>query len=151
MTTLQRPGLSGVPLHFVRTDIAGNISKRFSLSGIRIPRHSGACPRWNIYSAFLHPDRLNVQISEMPEGDRYLCVAKATTKGGHRYNAPRSFLSVGVGCNIAHASALIYSDGLDLSNRGQTVSIGVGCRVCPRGDCDQRAQPILKNRREERL
>jgi hypothetical protein len=144
MTTLQRPGLSGVPFHFVRTDIAGNISKRFSLSGIRIPRHSGACPRWNIYSAFLHPDRLNVQISEMPEGDRYLCVARAISKGGHRYNAPRSFLSIGVGCSIAHASALIYSDGLELSNRGNTVAIGIGCRVCSRESCEQRAHPPLR-------
>jgi XRE family transcriptional regulator, fatty acid utilization regulator len=144
MTTLQRPGLSGIPIHFVRTDIAGNISKRFSLSGIRIPRHSGACPRWNIYSAFLHPDRLNVQISEMPDGERYLCIAKAITKGGHRYNAPRSFLSVGVGCHITHASALIYSDGLELSNPGNLVAIGVGCRVCSRCDCEQRAHPNLR-------
>jgi predicted transcriptional regulator/transcriptional regulator with XRE-family HTH domain len=55
MTTLQRPGRAGIPLHLVRTDIAGNISKRFSLSGIHISRHSGACPRWNVYAAFLHP------------------------------------------------------------------------------------------------
>src|SRR5690606_28239368 len=34
MTTLQRKGAQGIPLHLVRTDIAGNISKRFSLSGI---------------------------------------------------------------------------------------------------------------------
>ncbi|HEX4117159.1 MAG TPA: helix-turn-helix domain-containing protein [Rhizomicrobium sp.] len=29
MTTLQRPGMLGIPMHLVRTDIAGNISKRF--------------------------------------------------------------------------------------------------------------------------
>src|SRR5690606_31419651 len=67
MTTLQRPGLSGIPLHMVRTDIAGNISKRFSLSGIHIPRHSGACPRWNVYAAFLHPEHVNIQVSQMPD------------------------------------------------------------------------------------
>lgn len=31
MAALQRPSASGLPLHLVRTDIAGNISKRFSL------------------------------------------------------------------------------------------------------------------------
>ena len=28
----------------LRADVAGNISKRFSLSGIEIPRYGGACP-----------------------------------------------------------------------------------------------------------
>ena len=43
LTNLQKPGNEGVPFHFVKTDNAGNVSKRFSLSGIHIPRHGGAC------------------------------------------------------------------------------------------------------------
>ena len=42
LTTLQRPGSEGVPFHLVRVDIAGNISKRFSASGIPFARFSGA-------------------------------------------------------------------------------------------------------------
>jgi predicted transcriptional regulator/transcriptional regulator with XRE-family HTH domain len=145
-TTLQRPGRAGIPLHLVRTDIAGNISKRFSLSGIHISRHSGACPRWNVYAAFLHPERINVQISQMPEGQRYFCIAKAITKGGHRHNAPRRHLSIGLGCHISHAPALVYSDGMDLSDPSQSVPIGVGCRICPRLDCEQRAHPQTDHR-----
>ena len=53
LTTLRRPGLEGVPFHFLRLDIAGNISKSFSASGIRFARFSGACPRWNAHAAFL--------------------------------------------------------------------------------------------------
>ena len=75
MTTLQRKGAAGIPLHLVRTDIAGNISKRFSLSGIHIPRHSGACPRWNVYAAFMAPERINVQLSQMPDGQQFFCQA----------------------------------------------------------------------------
>ena len=141
MTTLQRPGRPGLPLHLVRTDIAGNISKRFSLSGLHIPRHSGACPRWNIYAAFLQPERLHVQVSQMPEGGRYVCVAKAVTKGGYRHNAPRRHLSVGIGCHASRAAELIYSDGIDVRNNDLTVPIGTGCRTCPRPDCGQRAHP----------
>ena len=48
LTNLQKPGNEGVPFHFLKTDIAGNVSKRFSLSGIHIPRHGGSCPRWNV-------------------------------------------------------------------------------------------------------
>src|SRR5690606_29291905 len=103
MTTLQRKGAAGIPLHLVRTDIAGNISKRFSLSGIHIPRHSGACPRWNVYSAFLAPERINIQLSQMPDGQRYFCIARTIAKGDHRYNAPRRYMSIGLGCSIHHA------------------------------------------------
>lgn len=146
MTTLQRKGASGIPLHLVRTDIAGNISKRFSLSGIHIPRHSGACPRWNVYAAFLAPERINVQLSQMPDGQRYFCIARTITKGDYRYNAPRRYLSIGLGCAIHHAREMIYSDGVDLSSDLQTVPIGVGCRICPRLECGQRAHPPADHR-----
>ncbi len=146
MTTLQRKGASGVPLHLVRTDIAGNISKRFSLSGIHIPRHSGACPRWNIYSAFLAPDRINTQISEMPDGRRYFCIARTITKGDYRHNAPRRYLSIGLGCAIEHARELVYSDGMDLGSALQVVPIGTGCRNCPRLECGHRAHPPADHR-----
>jgi predicted transcriptional regulator/transcriptional regulator with XRE-family HTH domain len=146
MTSLQRRGASGIPLHLVRTDIAGNISKRFSLSGIHIPRHSGACPRWNIYSAFLAPDRINVQISQMPDGQRYFCIARSVTKGGVRYNAPRSYLSIGLGCSIHHAKEMVYADGMDIFDENKAVPVGVGCRICPRMDCGQRAHPPADHR-----
>jgi len=146
MTTLQRKGASGIPLHLVRTDIAGNISKRFSLSGIHIPRHSGACPRWNVYAAFLAPERINVQVSQMPDGQRYFCIARTITKGDYRYNAPRRYLSIGLGCAIHHAREMIYSDGIDLASEQQVVPIGVGCRICPRLECGQRAHPPADHR-----
>jgi predicted transcriptional regulator/transcriptional regulator with XRE-family HTH domain len=146
MTTLQRKGASGIPLHLVRTDIAGNISKRFSLSGIHIPRHSGACPRWNVYAAFLSPERINIQVSQMPDGQRYFCIARTITKGDYRHNAPRRYLSIGLGCAIHHAKEMIYSDGIDLGSEQQVVPIGVGCRICPRMECGQRAHPPADHR-----
>lgn len=146
MTTLQRPGASGIPLHLVRTDIAGNISKRFSLSGIHIPRHSGACPRWNVYSAFLSPGRINIQLSQMTDGEVYFCIARSFEKGGYRHNAPNRHFSIGLGCHITHAKKMIYSDGMDLSNTEQLVPIGVGCRICPRMACEQRAHPPANHR-----
>lgn len=146
MTTLQRPGAIGIPFHLIRTDIAGNISKRFSLSGIHIPRHSGACPRWNVYSAFLSPERINVQVSEMPDGERYFCIARAFSKGTHRYGAPLRHFSIGLGCNLHYAKAMIYSDGIDLKNPGSIVPVGVGCRTCPRMTCGQRAHPPASHR-----
>ena len=146
MTTLQRKGAAGIPLHLVRTDIAGNISKRFSMSGIHIPRHSGACPRWNIYSAFLSPERINIQLSQMPDGQRYFCIARTIAKGDHRYKAPRRYMSIGLGCSVHHAKEMIYSEGMDLLGETQVVPIGVGCRICPRLECGQRAHPPADHR-----
>jgi len=146
MTTLQREGAQGIPMHLIRTDIAGNISKRFSLSGIHIPRHSGACPRLNVYSAFLSPERINIQLSEMPDGSRYFCIARAIAKGDHRYNAARRYVSIGLGCSIHHARDMVYADAIDLDGDSAVTPIGVGCRICPRLDCAQRAHPPADHR-----
>ncbi len=146
MTSLQRPNMKGIPLHLIRTDIAGNISKRFSLSGIHIPRHSGACPRWNVYAAFLQPAKINIQLSEMPDEEKYFCIAKSFEKGEYHHNAPLRHFAIGLGCNIMHAKAMIYSDGIELGKSAKIVPIGVGCRICPRINCQQRAHPIADHR-----
>ena len=75
VTCLQDPKLPGIPFHFLRVDVAGNISKRFSLSGIEIPRYGGACPRWNVYSAFSRPGVIQAAVSKMSNGEKYVCIA----------------------------------------------------------------------------
>jgi hypothetical protein len=146
LTTLQRPGASGVPLHFVRVDIAGNISKRFSASGIRFLRFGGACPRWNVHDAFLTPGMIRTQHSVMPDGSAYFCIARTVRKPGGGYRHAQSYLAIGLGCRVADAKALVYSDAYDLTNLSAAVPIGVGCRVCERMNCRQRAFPPIQHR-----
>ncbi len=146
LTTLQRPGARGVPFHMLRTDIAGNISKRFSLSGIHIPRHGGACPRWNVYTAFMQPGVIHTQLSRMPDGASYFCIARTLHKRGGGYGAPQSYLSIGLGCEVGYAKELVYADGKDLHNPEIAVPIGVACRICERMDCRQRAFPPISHR-----
>tara|TARA_B100000029_G_scaffold461973_1_gene494100 strand:- start:747 stop:2186 length:1440 start_codon:yes stop_codon:yes gene_type:complete len=143
LTNLQRPGNEGVPFHFLKTDIAGNVSKRFSLSGIHIPRHGGSCPRWNVYLAFMNPGKIQPQISKMPDGKVYFCIARAFEKGIQKHGMPRSFVSIGLGCDIQYAKELTYSEGMDLTNKKLETQIGVSCRICPRVDCQQRAFPPI--------
>ena len=85
VTSLQDPKLPGIPFHFLRVDVAGNISKRFSLSGIEIPRYGGACPRWNVYSAFSRPGVIQAAVSKMTNGEKYVCIARTVEKGVGRY------------------------------------------------------------------
>ena len=143
LTTLQRPGARGIPFHMLRTDIAGNISKRFSLSGIHIPRHGGACPRWNVYTAFMHPGTINVQVSRMTDGRTYFCIARAVKKSIGGYDSPPTYLSIGLGCDVQYANGMVYADGVDFSKAQQAVPVGVSCRTCDRMDCRQRAFPPI--------
>ena len=143
LTNLQKPGKEGIPFHFLKTDNAGNVSKRFSLSGIHIPRHGGACPRWNVYSAFSSPGKINTQISRMPDGKVYFCIARAFEKGIEKHGAIKSFVSIGLGCDMLYAKELTYADGIDLENKKLETPIGMSCRICPRTDCEQRAFPTI--------
>ncbi|MFD0164480.1 short-chain fatty acyl-CoA regulator family protein [Streptomyces decoyicus] len=143
LSTLQRPRLRGVPFSFVRVDRAGNMSKRQSATGFHFSRAGGTCPLWNVYEAFAAPGRIHVQIAAMPDGRRYLWTARAVTRHRGGWGQPGKTFAIGLGCEIRHASRLVYSDGLDLDNTAAATPIGMGCRICERLDCPQRAVPPL--------
>ena len=143
VTCLQDPKLPGIPFHMLRVDIAGNISKRFSLSGIEIPRYGGACPRWNVYSAFTRPGVIQAAVSKMSNGKKYVCIAKTVEKGVGRYGRKKSMLSIGLGCEAKYAKEFVYTENLNLNDKKTEIPIGVSCRTCDRLDCSQRAFPPL--------
>ena len=143
VTSLQDPKLPGIPFHFLRVDVAGNISKRFSLSGIEIPRYGGACPRWNVYSAFSRPGVIQAAVSKMTNGEKYVCIARTVEKGVGRYGQKKSMLSIGLGCEAKYAKDFVYTENLSLSDKKTEIPIGVSCRTCDRLDCSQRAFPPL--------
>ncbi len=145
LTSLRRPGAEGIPLHMIRVDMAGNISKRFTASGIRFARFSGACPRWNVFAAFQTPGVIRVQLSVMPDGEPYFCVARTVPKSHGGYHEPTTIQAVGLGCQLRHARELVYSEGIDLDDLDNGVPVGVTCRLCPRRDCGQRAFPSIRD------
>lgn len=140
--TLQRPGAAAVPFFFIRTDRAGNISKRQSITSFPFAVTGGTCPLWVVHRAFDTPNRVTRQVSVMPDGTRYLWVARMVQGPTAGFGAPRQENAVALGCDIAHAGKLVYADGLDLSLRSAT-PIGPGCETCPREACPQRAFPKL--------
>ena len=143
VTCLNDPDLPGVPFHFLRVDVAGNISKRFSLSGIEIPRYGGACPRWNVYSAFSRPGVIQAAVSKMTNGEKYVCIARTVEKGIGRYGQKKSMLSIGLGCEAKYAKDFVYTENLDIHDKKSEIPVGVSCRTCDRLDCSQRAFPPL--------
>lgn len=143
LTTLRRPGQEGVPFHFIRVDIAGNISKRYSASGIRFARFSGLCPRWNVHSAFMAPGIVRTQISRMPDGTTYLCVARTVRQSMGGFGAAHPLQAISLGCEVGQAKHLVYGDSVDVNNPNAAVPIGITCRLCERMDCEQRAFPPI--------
>jgi predicted transcriptional regulator/transcriptional regulator with XRE-family HTH domain len=149
LTTLHRPGAEGLAFHLIRVDIAGNISKRFSASGIPIARFGAACPRWNVYDAFATPGMLRIQVSEMPTGEKFFCVARTISPAGRPaarsvFGQRVSRLSIGLGCALSEARRLVYSDGVALDDPQIVTPIGVNCRICERPDCADRATPSMR-------
>jgi len=145
LTTLRRPGQEGIPFHMVRVDVAGNISKRFSASGLRFARFSGACPRWGVFEAFTTPGLVRTQLSQMPDGTRHFWVARTVRKDEAGYRAPRTPVAIAIGCEVSHAAEMVYTDGIDLTGRAAVVPVGPSCRLCDRMDCEQRAFPPLQH------
>lgn len=143
LSTLQRPGSPGVPFFFVRVDRAGNISKRQSATHFHFSRTGGTCPLWNVYEAFGQPGRILPQLASMPDGRTYLWIARTISSGTHGWGAPRKVFSIGLGCDVRHAHRLVYAKGLNLSNQDAATPIGMGCKVCEREACPQRAFPFI--------
>lgn len=143
LSTLQRPGMRGIPFYFCRVDMAGNITKRHSATRLQFARFGGACPLWGVHEAVAIPDRIVVQLAEMPDGVRYVSMTKGLVKPSGSYaRAPRRY-AVTLGCEIEHAANFIYADGLRLADEAAATPIGMACRLCPRQGCDQRAFPPL--------
>ncbi|QWF83318.1 short-chain fatty acyl-CoA regulator family protein [Amycolatopsis sp. CA-230715] len=143
LSTLQRPKARGVPFSFVRVDRAGNMSKRQSAAGFHFSRVGGSCPLWNIYEAFTMPGKILTQIATMPDGKSYFWIARTVSRNIGGYGSPGKMFTVGLGCELRHAKRLVYSAGLDLDDRTAATPIGMGCKVCDRPACPQRAFPTI--------
>ena len=143
LCNLADPKRAGVPFHFLRSDIAGNISKRYSGTGLKFAQGGGSCGKWAVHLAFLNPSQLTRQYSMMPDGTTYFCFAKVQLQpiGGSIVRG--TAYSIGLGTNAENAQFLAY--GLPTTDlRRDAVPTGIGCRFCERTDCNQRAAPSYK-------
>ncbi len=144
LSTLQRPGAKGIPFFFVRVDQAGTITKRHSATRLQFARFGGACPLWNVHQAFEVPGRFLRQLAETPDGVRYFCLARDVSKSGGSFHAPVRRYAIGLGCEVQHAEAVVYADGMALSKAEAYQPIGISCRICERANCHQRSVPPLE-------
>lgn len=147
---LSDPRRRGVPFHFQRVDVAGNVSKRYSATGLKIPHGSGGCPKWAVHIAFMNPSVMTKQYSVMTDGATYFCFAKVTPAPVQGSLVRGTVYSIGLGTHADNAKHLVYADEVPFSSpqelRKMAVPTGITCRFCERRDCNQRAAPSYKFR-----
>lgn len=144
LVTLRKPGETGVPFGFLRSDPAGRLTKHFPLPGLPLPSAGHACPLWAVYGAFRTPEALVRQLVQFSDGSRYLFIARTQTRRVASF-ADRSAIhtSVMLACDVLHADRTVYGAGLDLSDPSVDVPVGPSCRLCPRRDCPDRQEEAL--------
>lgn len=138
LTTLGRQGARGIPFFMLRVDAAGNISKRYASGPFPFSRFGGTCPRWNIHDSFKTPGRIVTQVIETPDGERWFTLSRTVRRVAGLLGGLEDELAIGLGCELKHASKLIYTRGLDMAAPA-VVEVGPACRICERRQCPQRA------------
>ncbi len=143
LTTLQRDGARGVPFFFLRVDKAGNVTKRFNATSFNLAEQGGACPVWNVHTAFRSPGVIVPQFVELPDGEQFLTISRTTDRPVFSRQTQDRRLVVTLGCEIRHVDRIGYAEAYDLSNPALFAPIGINCHLCPRQACSQRAhQPL---------
>ncbi len=138
LCNLSDPTRRGIPFHFLRSDIAGNISKRYSGTGIKFASNAGSCGKWAVHLAFLNPSMLTRQYSMMADGTTYFCFAKVQLQPIEGSIVRGNAYSIGLGTHAENAKFLAY--GLPTNDlKRDAIPTGVSCRFCERTDCNQRA------------
>jgi predicted transcriptional regulator/DNA-binding XRE family transcriptional regulator len=140
---LADPKRPGIPMHFVRCDVAGNISKRYSATGLRFPEGTGSCAKWAVHLAFLNPSVITRQYSVMPDGGTYFCFAKVAIQPHQGSVVRGTTYSIGLGTHADLAKHLAYADDFPYHPK-MAIPVGVTCKFCERADCNQRAAPSYK-------
>ncbi|MEZ0243972.1 MAG: short-chain fatty acyl-CoA regulator family protein [Sphingomonas sp.] len=154
LTTLQRVGARGLPFFMIRSDRAGQVSKRFAGASGSPMVEGGLCPLLDTFAAFARPDERIVQLVALEDGSRWFTSSRCVGPPGGWIGGVHARFAVTLGLAAEAASGLAAARGLDLG--GAAMPIGLGCRACTRSDCPQRSAPpagraMLVNEREAGL
>jgi len=145
LCNLSDPSRRGLPFYFLRVDAAGNISKRYSATGLRFPQSRGSCPKSAAHLAFLTPSQIRRQYEMYPDGTCYFSFAKVISEPKQGSLARGTVYSIALGTPADNAKHLAYADAMPFADpKKMAIPVGVTCRFCERTDCNQRAAPSYK-------
>lgn len=147
LTTLCRPGASGIPFFMLEVDVAGHRFRRAGAQGFPQQRFGGHCPKLSVHAAFGQPGQIIVEAVDMPGGAEFLTISR-TLEGpqGAFAERPRR-TSLLIGCDIGFKEETVYGDAIPLGSgkpaKPLTIPVGPACRLCERSGCLARAEPPI--------
>ncbi len=114
-------------------DASGALTLLKPVEGVEIPRGGGACPLWPIFAALSQQGRAIRTVVALPgePARRFLCHAIAYQKAPPRFNKPPA------------TEAVMLLRPWSQATNAPPEPVGIGCRICPRGDCASRREPSL--------
>ena len=146
LTTLARPGEAGIPFFLLEIDHAGHRLRRVGAAGFPLLRFGGACPKLSTYASFARPGEILADAVEMPDGARFLNVARTLDGLAAGFGERPRRTALLLGCDFDRRAEVVYGDRLPvmpLTSDVATVPVGPACRLCERVACTARAEPPL--------
>ncbi len=77
-------------------------------SGLPFACHSGASPPWNVHAAFAQPGSVLLQKVELPDGARFVFIARTVTAGELRMAPSERARAIALACAEHHAGQLAF-------------------------------------------
>lgn len=139
LTSLARS--DGPAFGYVSTNAAGSLLEMRSIRGFVPVRHAPLCPLWALARAQASPERVLCQLAALPEGRRFVFVARCRHVGPAGFGAPRYLETDMLVIEEGEAAETVY----DPQNGGPALAeeAGVTCRLCPRKGCGHRVDDPL--------
>ncbi|HUF57029.1 MAG TPA: short-chain fatty acyl-CoA regulator family protein [Thermohalobaculum sp.] len=126
---------------YLAANAAGALTDLRALPGFSPSRHATHCALWVLARAQQTPERAVRQLAELPDGERFVFVARARVMAEPGFQAPRHFLTDMLVMRADAAEATVYRPVPGRPDPPEPV--GMSCRICPRRDCAHRVEDPL--------
>ncbi|MEP3524705.1 MAG: short-chain fatty acyl-CoA regulator family protein [Hyphomicrobiales bacterium] len=138
ITSLHKPGRTGVPFFMIELDPVGNVCTFNPGANFSLARAGNPCLKLIPPGVNTNHGRVAVESVALSDGPEWLVIAHAekTRAFGHGDRPRRRTLIIG--CDLIHARDIAYGDGFSGVTPKQ---IGVTCRLCEVANCRDRAFP----------
>ena len=137
-SSLQWPGLRGVPFFFLWVNPAGNVSRRFSAAGFPLARYGGSCPRWVVHAAFATPGQGGCRWPGFRTARRS-CASRAA------WWAPRGLGATRRRCTSSRGAATSATPARSTTRTASTLERAAWDRRAGCAGCRSRAFPPLEH------
>ena len=95
------------------------------------------------HTAFRAPGVILPQFVELPDGEKFITLARTTERPVYSIQTQDRRLAISLGCEVRHASKLVYTSSYQQPAAENFSKIGINCYLCLRHNCSQRAHDPL--------